>query len=84
MNLIALHHNILAIILLLLQVKVLSRELLLYELIMHGLLNPQRMGSVTFSLDQMQIVKPVFLELGVLKYLIGAVLNFGLVKIIHI
>jgi len=51
---------------------------------MKSLLDSERMGRVTFTLDQVELVVPVSLELGVLEHLVRASLSLGLVEVVHV
>ena len=60
------------------------RELIVDELGVKSLLDSERMGRIALSLDEVQLVVAVPLELGVLEHLVCAALSLGLVKVIHV
>ena len=51
---------------------------------MKSLLDSERMGRVVFTLDEVELVVPVSLELGVLEHLVWASLSLGLVEVVHV
>ena len=51
---------------------------------MKSLLDSERVRRVAFTLDEVELIVPVPLELGVLEHLVGASLSLGLVEVVHV